>query len=160
TVALLDVVTKDGLQRSLTTEGLIKLYRAALGVAAARPELFLKGNTPQTEAARNMLKGVSAALEQAPVPLAGAGAIDLGVAALDRISGNLPRLIGLNNGKPWEQLAGNLLTDVLTGFKDGLEQGGAPTALAMLFTSNEAFRLVAIFLKQVAQTPGMVSGAG
>jgi hypothetical protein len=160
TIALLDVFTKDGLQNTASTEGLIKLYRAALGVAAARPELFIKGKDLQTEAARNMLKDVTAALQQAPVPLNEKGAIDLSVAALDAISGNLPRLIKLDEGKPWERLAGNLLSDVLTGFKTGLSQGGVDDALAQLFTPDEAFRLINIFLVQAAETPGMITGGG
>jgi hypothetical protein len=160
TAAVLDAAASGGLASVPTKEGLLSLYRAALGVAASRPELFIKGGKPDAEAARNMLVAVTGALKQAPLPFNEQNAVDLAVAALDAASTNLPRLIGLNPGKPWDALAGNLLTEVLTGFKTGLAAGGAERALADLFTPDEAFRLITIFMQQAAQTPGMITGKG
>jgi hypothetical protein len=157
TAALLQTAATRSLDQTLTLPGALALYRAALGVAASRPELFIKGDGPDKAAALALVGSLATVLEAAPMPYSGATAAALGVAALDVLRDNAPRLLR-SGGDAWRTAAAEMLQSVLGGLRTGLASGGAEGALAAVLTRSKAVELVTIFMKQAAATPGMLVG--
>lgn len=157
TGALLESAAKQSLDETLTPAGALRLYRAALGVAAARPELFLAGDAPNDAAARQLIGSLAQVLENAPMPYSGATAAALGVAALDVLRDNAPRLLR-SGDDAWRTVAAEMLQSVLGGLAAGLGRGTGEAAIANLLTRQQAVDLVTIFMKQAAATPGMLLG--
>ena len=106
-------------------KGLDKIYKAALGVAASRPELFV-GNDARSsdQIAQKLLSKFANVLtvndDRSEL------ASQLGVAVLDVARENV--YLYLDQGQPWEDLSAQLLESLLLGLKTACVT--APTAPA------------------------------
>jgi hypothetical protein len=152
TQALLHEASTKSLLDDFSEAGLIALYRKAIGVAADRPELFIGGDGKAVEVARTLIGGVAGKLAAAPIPLNG----DLGIAVagviLDTVKQFGPAF--LDQTKPWEGLAGDLLVQIAEGLRPALENKDASNVLA----PEQLVRLVRTVLERVAHSPGMIAG--
>jgi hypothetical protein len=157
TAALFEAAAKQSLEETLTAEGALRLYRAALDVAATRPELFVSGDAPDKTAARELIGSLAEVLEKAPLPYRGATGAALGVAALEVLNNNAPRLLRPGDDA-WRELGAEMLQSVLGGLAAGLGSGAVEPALANVLTKQQAVDLVVIFMRQAAGTPGMLVG--
>ena len=84
THAMLDQANRQGLERRLTDSGWIGLYRAALGVAVERPDLFRRSGVA-VATGQALFEGLGAALAGAPPPFDGDLGGDVAVAALEAV---------------------------------------------------------------------------
>lgn len=154
TQAVVQEVSKTGLRGVVSDAGIAAIYKAAVGVAAERPELFLgSGGQPTDELARALFSGVAAVLKQTQPPFNSDLGAQLAVAALDAVRRRGPALLDAN--RPWENLLASLVGQIATGLRDGL---AAPSGrLSNAFSQSQLLELGRIFLLQVAQTPAMVA---
>ncbi len=108
TQALLGQAAKTGLNNQFTKNGLIGLYRAALGVAAEKPHLFLDDNgDPRDRIAKDLISNFTSVLMRTPPPFDGSVGVQLAAAALEAVSANAHRFAARD--KPWEQTAADLV---------------------------------------------------
>jgi len=155
TQALLGEASKTGLTNQFSQGGFIALYKAALGVVAERPELFLgRADKPAEQIASDLLSKVTATLKGASPPFDSDLGIDLAVTVLDTLKSYGPAFIDKNN--PWENVVGLMVLQVVNGLKNGLGAGGG--GIKSLLSRRQLTDLAGIFLKQAAQTPGMFAG--
>ena len=83
TNALLVQAAKTGLANQFSAEGYIGLYRSALGVVAAHPDLFLgRAGNDAERIANALLSGVAGKLQAAEIPFSGDIGLQLAVGAL------------------------------------------------------------------------------
>jgi hypothetical protein len=155
TKALLGEASKTGLKEQFSQAGLIALYKAALGIVAERPELFLGRTDKQAEQiASDLLGRVATTLKDASPPFDSDLGIDLAVDVLDALKTHGPAFIDKNN--PWENVVGLMVLQVVDGLKNGLGADGG--GIKNLLSRQQLSDLAGIFLKQAAQTPGMLAG--
>jgi len=154
TQALLGQAAKTGLNNQFTKDGLLDLYKAALGVAAEKPHLFLKDNgDPQDHLAKDLIANFASALMQSPPPFNGSVGVQLAAAALEAVSANAHRFA--RRDKPWEQTASDLVgtvTEQLSkAFKDnkGIENA---------FSKAHLIELGRIMFNHIGSTPEMIVG--
>ncbi len=157
TRAAIGVARDDGLAATFSGAGLTRVYRAALGVAVEKPQLFFEGDATGDVAARDLLVRLGTVLKGAPVPFQGELAAELAAAALESLSANAPRLMRAGHDA-WRGAGATLVGSVLDGLADGLREGGPGAALDAVFTRDEAVKLVNIFMTHAARTPGMIVG--
>jgi hypothetical protein len=153
TQALLHEASQRGLRAQFSEAGFLTLYRAALDVAASRPELFVgRADRQVLEVATGLIGGIAAQLHDAPPPLSA----DLGTAlagvVLETLQQHSTGL--LNAAQPWEQLATILVAQVIEGLKPALEH--EPTR--PLFSHAQLLALARTLFLPVAQTPAMLTG--
>lgn len=156
TQALLREASKAGVEALFSTTGFLTLYKAALGVAAERPEVFLgRPDTPGERIATTLFAKIATTLRSAPVPFnADLGAALVGI-ALDAMREYGMASLGGNG--PWEQALVAMVSQVL----DGLQAALAPPeahAIKSLLSPQQWLEFARIFLTQAAQTPGMLVG--
>jgi hypothetical protein len=157
TQALLGAALQDDLKTLFTQTGMVRLYRAALGVAVAKPELFFEGQDASDEIARDLLSSLGTVLKDAPVPFTKSLGAELAATALDCLSENAPAL--LRSGEDaWRGMAAELVRSVVEGVRDGLRAGGPGATLDEVFSREQALRLATIFMTHAARTPGMIVG--
>ena len=154
TQAVVQEVSRTGLRGIVSDAGITAIYKAAVGVAADRPELFLgAGGQPAEALARELFTGVAAVLRQTPPPFKSDLGAQLAVVALDVVRERGPAL--LHADQPWEKLLGALVGQIATGLRDGLAQPSG--GLTRAFSQSQLLELGRVFLLQVAQTPGLVA---
>lgn len=156
TQALLAQAGKSGLMQGFTEAGFINLFRAAVGVAAERPELFLGrlDQKPLGQIATDLFGKVATTLKNATPPFDSDLGIQLAVAVLDTLKEKGPAFLDKND--PWENVIGSMVLQVIDGLKNGLGAGGG--SIKSLLSRQQLVDLAGIFLKQAAQTPGMLAG--
>jgi hypothetical protein len=155
TQALLQQASETGLKQQFTEVGFIGLYKAALGIVAERPQLFLgRVNTPAERLAADLFRNVATTLKDAPMPFNGDVGAELAVAALEALQANGDQFI--DRTRPWESVVGSMVTEVVNGLKDALAAPGTGS-LATLFSPRQIVDLGRIFLRQAASTPGMIA---
>ncbi len=156
TNALLNQAAKTGLVKQFSAEGYIGLYRSALEVVAAHPELFLgKAKKNVDKIANALLSSVAEKLQTAEVPFNGDIGLQLAVAALEILKTNAPILF--DESDAWEQVANGMLQQVVGGLsvwidKKAWKEGKIP------FSTDQLVELGRIFLIQAGKTPGMLAG--
>ena len=156
TNALLKQAARTGLVKQFSAEGYMALYRSALGVVAAHPELFLgKAANNAEKIANALLSSVAKELQGAEVPFNGDVGLHLAVAALDSLKMNAPMLFDKDDA--WEQVASGMLQQVVGGLsvwidKKAWKEGKIP------FSTDQLVELGRIFLIQAGKTPGMLAG--
>lgn len=156
TKALLDQAAKTGLKAQFSAEGYVALFQAAAGVVAARPELFLGPAKKDSQKIANaLLANLAGELQKAEIPFNGDLGLDLAVAALETLQANTPLLF--DSGSAWEQVGGKMLQQVIGGLSGWIGQK-AWTEGKIPLSRDQVVELGRIFLAQVAQTPGMVTG--
>jgi hypothetical protein len=156
TQALLVQAGKSGLKGDFTEAGFIKLFKAAVGVAAERPELFLGrlDQKPLGQVATDLFGKVATTLQNATPPFDSDLGIQLAVAVLDTLKDKGPAFLDKND--PWENVVGSMVLQVIDGLKNGLGAGGG--SIKSLLSRQQLVDLAGIFLKQAAETPGMLAG--
>ncbi len=156
TQAMLQQAATTGLKQEFTESGFISLYQAALGVAAARPELFLgRPGTSAEKLASDLFAKVAGTLKTAAPPFNSDLGTALAVDVLDAVKQDGPRFFEKEG--PWENAVGTMALQVVDGLKVGLTDpasGGIKTVLSQ----QQLVELARIFLTQAAKTPGMVAG--
>jgi hypothetical protein len=156
TQELLETTAKLGVGDTLTKEGALSLYQAALGVIAERPGLFVgDGTRTRTVIARDLLKNMAKELNNSPPPFDGEVAAQLGAAALEAVATNTHRFV--NQTDPWEKMAGVMAKDVIMSFSDGLTSN-PNEPWRKVFSQAQLIDLGRIFLLQTTSTPGMIAG--
>ena len=157
TKALLEEAAQGGDLRVVFSEqGLVGLYKAALGVAAQHPELFIGDDAVQSELIRKYLSGAAALLRDAPPPFDQELAAGLGVLALE-MAGDYARS-SLSGEDSWEALGQAAIASFLEGVREGVAAGDVDDALAKLLSREQLGEFAGIFFTQVAKTPGMLTG--
>ncbi len=157
TSALLGVASGEGIGDLFSPEGVVRLYQAGLDLAVKNPRLFVSASGPNADLARDLLVRVAGAVEKAPPQFDKKLVSDIAVAALDSLKVNVPGLLRIKDDA-WRGVAGSLTEKVLSGLQRGLAAADAQQAFDTMFAPNEAVQLLSIVMKQVIQTPGMISG--
>jgi hypothetical protein len=159
TSALLGEATQGPLTDVFTPEGATRVYRALLDLAVQNPRLFVGSDGPKFDAARDLLAHVAKSMADTPAPFDASLGTNVAIAAIEALQSNVPALLRTKDDA-WRNVAGDMTKSILDGLKAGLSKGGAQAAFDTLFTPGEAVQLLSIIMKQVAQTPGMVTGDG
>jgi hypothetical protein len=157
TKALLDEAGKGGLKDRFSEAGLLSLYRAAIGVAAARPDLFVGrvGGKDTPAIAVDLFSRVAATLRDAPAPFSTDMGAELAVVALDVVHDHGPAL--LDPTQPWESVVATLVAQVSSGMAGALRTRDTG-ALRQVLSPAQLIELARVFLTQAARTPRMVAG--
>ncbi|MDX2448385.1 MAG: hypothetical protein QNK29_14435 [Desulfobacterales bacterium] len=152
TKALLEQATETGLKKQLTKEGLLTLYRTALGVAARQPQLFLtKSGDPEEELAKAILSNFAAVLIDTPPPFNGDIGVKLAAAALDAVGTNTHRFA--EKDQPWHETAAEMVTILTQTLKPAFETN---QDIRTVFSKDQLIELGRILLDHVASTPEMI----
>jgi len=155
TRALLTQASQTGLRQQFTEAGFIGLYKAALGVAAERPALFLgRAGTPAERLAEDLFRNVATTVKDAPAPFNTDLGAELAVAALEAVQANGDQFI--DRTRPWENVVGSMVLEVVNGLKAAVATPGSGS-VATLFSERQLVNLGRIFLLQAARTPGMIA---
>jgi hypothetical protein len=156
TQAMLKQAATTGLKQEFTEAGLIGLYQAALGVAAARPELFLgRPGTSADQLASDLFAKVAGTLKTAAPPFNSDLGTALAVDVLDTVKKDGPRFFEKEG--PWENTVGTMALQVIDGLKVGLTDP-ASGGIKSVLSQPQLVALARTFLAQAAKTPGMVAG--
>lgn len=156
TKALLEQAAETGLKDQFSTEGYIALFRASAGVVAARPELFLgSAKKDKQKIANALLSSVAKELQQAPFPFDGELGLNIAVAALDTLQANTS--LFFDDDDAWENVSSKMLQQVIGGLSQWIDKSAWQDGKIPL-SGDQVVELGRIFLTQVAQTPGMVTG--
>ena len=147
---------KTGLANQFSAEGYIGLYRSALGVVAAHPDLFLgRAGNDAERIANALLSGVAGKLQAAEIPFSGDIGLQLAVGALDSLRANAP--IIFDETDEWENVASKMLQQVVGGLSVWIDEK-AWNEGKIPFSSDQLVELGRIFLVQAGKTPGMLVG--
>ncbi len=156
TQAMLKQAATTGLKQEFTEAGFIGLYQAALGVAAARPELFLgRPGTSADQLASDLFAKVAGTLKTAAPPFNSDLGTALAVDVLDTVKQDGPRFFEKEG--PWENTVGTMALQVIDGLKVGLTDP-ASGGIKSVLSQQQLVALARTFLAQAAKTPGMVAG--
>ena len=151
-------VAEIGLDDTFTRTGAIELYRSALRLVAARPQLFIgrpEGDTDRFVTA--LLADVAAAAAEFTPPFEKSSVVVLATTTLDTVGRNIDLLVGPKDD-PWKNVLGQALLPVLGALKQTIETSDTG-ALKRLVGSDQLTEFVRIVLSQAAKTPGMIAGA-
>lgn len=157
TQALLTEASTTGLTHEFSEAGFIGLFKAAVGVAAERPELFLgrAGQKSAGQIAADLFSKIATTLKNATPPFDSDLGIDLAVTVLDTLKAHGPAFIDKNDA--WENVIGSTVLQVIDGLKHGLTAAnGGP--IKSLLSTQQLTDFARTFLTQAAQTPGMLAG--
>ena len=154
TQALLGQAAKTGLNNQFTKNGLIGLYRAALRVAAEKPQLFLDDNgDPRDRIAKDLISNFASVLMRTPPPFDGSVGVQLAAAALEAVSANAHRFAARD--KPWEQSAADLVGQITEQLGKALQEN---KRLEYVFSKARWIELGRAMLNHIASTPEMITG--
>ena len=154
TQALLGQAAKTGLNNQFTKNGLIGLYRAALRVAAEKPQLFLDDNgDPRDRIAKDLISNFASVLMRTPPPFDGSVGVQLAAAALEAVSANAHRFAARD--KPWEQSAADLVGQITEQLGRALLEN---KRLEYVFSKARWIELGRAMLNHIASTPEMITG--
>ena len=155
TRALFLEAAKDGVADQFSREGLLGLYRAALGVAAERPKLFLgDGQRPEDELARELFSNFAGVPRNSTPPFDGEVGVALASVALDAVGNNILRFT--DDTDLWQHTAAKMARAFITTFKTALDTN---ENLTSIFSKSHLIELGRILLSRVAETPWMVLGS-
>ena len=155
TGVVLGEAARTGLTQLLTNEGLLRLHRAVLGVAAAQPQLFIKGTDPGAAATRKLVTSLANVLKAAQPPFTQDLVAEIAATALDVFGREAPSLLHL--GEDWNEAATASISDLVGGFAAGLKDGNAAAMFQTSLSASELIKLAGIFFAQIARTPGMLT---
>ena len=154
TKAMLEQAAEIGLRDQFTTDGMVSLYKAAIGVAAAKPHLFLKENGNVEDAiVKDLIANFALVLKDAPPPFDGGVGLELARVALDVISSNAHKLAAEDT--PFEQIAADILERVARQLSEALK---ANKNLEKIFSKSQLIELGRIVLNRVAVMPEKIIG--
>jgi hypothetical protein len=151
TQALLLQAAEDGLRNPFSRERLLGIHRALLGVAARRPELFVVGNAPQQELARDALRAFAGILAASPPPFDRATGLALAQAAIEAVGANATLLA--DPDKDWHGIA----VQAFAAITGNLSAAFASNAgLAGILTRAHLVDIGRVVLAEVAANPALV----
>jgi hypothetical protein len=154
TQALLGQAAITGLDNPFTKEGLIDLYKAALGVAVKQPHLFLDANgDPQEHLTQDLISNFSSVLMNTPPPFDGSVGVQLAAAALEAVSANSHRFA--HQDKPWNQAAADIVSKLAENLSVAFRTN---QDIEKVFSKTRLIELGRIILNHVVSTPEMVVG--
>lgn len=155
TRAVLGEVAESGLGSAVSRAGWVGILQSALGVAAERPELFVRGDAPREVIARDLVRGIAGVLREAEPGFRGG----LGIALAQAVLGVAEEHAGtfLDAEEPWEAVASNALRQLIGGLRESLGDDGR---IEELFSLRQLAEIARIVLDQAARTPGMLVGEG
>ncbi|MFC7290624.1 hypothetical protein [Hirschia litorea] len=151
---------------ALSEVGVLKIYDAALKTASARPELFMRGASLETNSARQFLQNMAGVMQNmAPPPFdidSGFGAEvisaafqvagEYGTARIQAKAGDA------NWDGAWADIYSHLFADLMQGLKIGVSGGGRDDVLAQIFTRDQAVDLLKVMAGHIASNPHMATG--
>lgn len=147
-------VANIGLGETITRAGAIELYRSALGLAQAQPELFIGSPSNNAEKLVSALFANLAATLEASDPYFDHGTVTrLLATAVDTVGKNAGSL--LDPSKPWEHVFGQALAPILAALTESLQTSNTG-ALKRLVSGAGLTEFVRIVLAQASKTPGMI----
>jgi hypothetical protein len=154
TQALFHETQGMGLREVFSEAGWLAIYKAALGVAADRPELFVADASGERDAvARDLIAGIAGKLRDSPPPFGGDLGAELIGAVLEVVRVDGPRFAK----GPWQQDAVTLVGQVVDGLESVLAgDGGAD--LRTVLSQPQMLELARTVIRRAAQTPGIVDG--
>ena len=133
-------------------KGLIRFYKAGLGVAAERPELFVGDDqAAKGEMFRKMLSGAANTLREHTGFDAATGSA-FAAMVVEEVGTNAPAILRHVADEPWEKVAATLLSQVAAELSSALANSRA----FELFSSSQLVEFARTILSQAAQTPGML----
>jgi len=150
-------VADVGLKEVVSRAGAVKLYKATVQLAAARPDLFI--GKPQ-DATDKLLAAVFADLASVAAgapPFDRAMIVDLAASVLESVARDGGSL--LNADKPWDNLVAQLLNPVLASVANAVKQGDS-AALRRLRSRANIEAMLRVVIAQIAATPGMLPSTG
>lgn len=173
-----DSVTAEGaagsydLLKLFSQDGLLRIYDGAIKTAAKKPELFVRGVSDETSAARDFLRRLAQTMEtSAPPPFdTGSGIGPEVISIAFDVAGEYAdaRIQAKAGDKDWDaawaDIYSNLMHDVLDGLKQGLvasdKTGGGigENIFTRVFSREQAVDILKIISTHVASTPFMVTG--
>jgi hypothetical protein len=153
TQALLAEASKRGLKGQFSEAGFLAMYRAALGVAAARPELFVGSGdgTAAPALAADLLGRLADTLQRAPVPFNGDLGAQLAGIVLESLQKHAPAFLDPND--PWQTIASAVTAQLADGLAGALATPGGG-----VLSRAQILELARTVLGQVARTPRMLAG--
>lgn len=176
TSTFLTLEIKDGnasnhIRSVFSEDGLIRVAKSALTLAATRPDLFVGKDARETdEFARRFVGQLAGSVLKFGPPLNTRTAFTkLAVAALDSLA--VSSAVFFDPADPWQGVASKLLDAALGDIAEGLELAarrdgsGKPDEtvrrfIKLAFTEENLVGYVRIFFDQAARTPGMLVGKG
>ena len=136
----------------------LRLFQSVAGVAAAHPELIVKGTDDLDVVFRSFLRKVASEIVAAN-GVDKALALDIVVAGLAGLSEATPELVSLglsgDTGNAWEAAAEQIIQHVLAGLS---QAATGQRSIQSLASRPELIALARIFFDQVARTPRMIAG--
>ena len=150
TQAVFQQTQQLGLRDVFSEVGWLGIYKAALGVVADRPELFVgDGSAARDAVARELIAGMAGTLRDASPPFGGDLGADLVGALREVVRVDGPRFAT----GPWQQEAVTLVGQIV-GALDGDASVGARKILAQ----PQLLELARMLIGRAAGSPGIVSG--
>ncbi|GAC13859.1 hypothetical protein [Aliiglaciecola lipolytica] len=153
TQALLLEAAKDGLKKPFSEQRFIGLYRAMLGVAKSNPKLFVKGDQPQHEVARNALKSFSTVLENAAFPFNQETGTKLFAEAINVVGQNAHRFADADN--QWQTLAVDIFKNLTTSMADSINKN---KGITNILSAEKLTEIGQIVLVQISANPTLIAG--
>jgi hypothetical protein len=157
TSALLGAIAEGDIGEVFTPEGQVRLYRSVLDLSVKNPRLFVTTTGPQSDIARDLLVRIGTAIQNAPPQFDKKLAGDVAIAAIESLKVNVPGLLRIKDDA-WRNVAGDLTTKVLSGLQSSIGAPDAQKAFENMFSPEETIQLLAMIMRQVVQTPGMIAG--
>ena len=156
TQAILSQAAKTGMDNQFTKEGIIGLYKAALGVAAEKPHLFIDDDgNPQDQLAKDLIENFASVLMNASPPFDGGVGVQIASAALEAISNNSHRFA--RRDEPWEQTAADLVAKMTEQLSAAFK---ANKGIEKAFSKTQLIELGRTILSHIATTPEIIVGRG
>ncbi len=168
------------LKRVFSEHGVLRIYDAAMQTASSRPDLFVRGNSDEAQAGRDLLQRMALSMD------------GLGLPPFDKDSGLRAELVstmfevageygnrrfadnsdGGHWDNTWADVYSSLLGNILSGLEHGIQQRISPNGagglmaldddpkglFARVFSREQAVGVVKIIATHVASTPHMVTG--
>lgn len=163
TNSILLAIKENGIDDDLGREGMLRIYRAALDVAIAQPNLFVGEiviNGKQTNIGQVLLSDSAKLLKEQSPPFTRDLVIELVAASIDSVGQNAPVLFVYDGdwGKLSTAAAQTIIREVSAGLAAGV-RGKKADILGRIFNKEQANKFFKIFIDQVAANPGMIVGS-
>ena len=157
-----------GFKDVFSVGGVVTIYNTALKTASQRPDLSIRGDGQETNAARDMLRGVAEAVQRssiAPFRMEDGTGAELASIMFDVAAGYTDQRIRTHFASSdgdfdpmWSDICSGLTRDILSGFESGLS-GRDANLFDNLFSRDQALDIVKIMATHIASTPQMITGS-
>lgn len=155
TQAMLKEAASKKIGQNFSETGLLALFKAAVGVAAARPELILgkaQGNLDRFKI--DVFRRVMETLSAADNPFSDDVVLGIATATLDGFKDNAVMLLDVDDD--WDEVVAAGVSHVVEGFKAGIRSDGK--GFEELYNREKLTELGRVLVTQIAKTPNMVVG--